>query len=288
VIALKKDNPAKAKEEKKAEAKTDPMKAPAKAEAKTEARGEVVVKMADGSLKTETAPEAPKDMPKESPEQAEINQRLKEIETSMFALRFYPVAVNEDAKNEAVAKLDKIYKESNETVKQMLLYMVHELLSTSMDLKIIHTLEYFKMKHPAMDPSQQRMNVYRSIFNYNTSLEGLTEVIRFLGKLNGDDAAKLLSYHYSHLCSVENEASHVLRAAILDALGASESRYALLTLLEYARYTDNERVFNRIVNALVTWEDKVAGLKIPEKEKTQIRDKLKEIITSEFGGSHYG
>jgi hypothetical protein len=74
----------------------------------------------------------------------------------------------------------------------------------------------------------------------------------------------------------------------LDALGASESRYALLTLLEYARYTDNERVFNRIVNALVTWEDKVAGLKIPEKEKTQIRDKLKEIITSEFGGSHYG
>ncbi|MEW6036490.1 MAG: hypothetical protein AB1529_07805 [Candidatus Micrarchaeota archaeon] len=235
-----------------------------------------------------------------NPEQAAIDRKtdagqqemaalLKETESAMFAIRFYPVAVNEQAKDEAVAKLESVYSKGSETVRQMLLYMLHESLATSVDLKVMHTLDYFKVKTPGVEPSQQRMSVYRAIFNYNTSLEGLIELIKLLGRLRGsDDAAKLLTYHFSHLCSYENEASHVLRAAVLGALGESESRYALLALLDYAHYTDNERTFNRVVSALVEWEGKIGSLKMPEKEKAKIREMLKEIITSEFRGSHYG
>jgi hypothetical protein len=214
---------------------------------------------------------------------------VKDAEGAMFAIRFYPVAVNEQAKKEAVEKLERMYTKGSETVRQMLLYMVHESLATTVDLKIMHTFEYFKMKNPALDSAQQRMSVYRAIFNYNTSLEGLVELIRLLGRLRGsDDAAKLLTYHFSRLCSTESEAHHMLRAAIAEALGESESRYALTALLDYARYTDSERTFNRIVSALVAWEGKLDKLKMPEKEKDEVRKRLKEIVTSEFGGSHYG
>ncbi len=235
------------------------------------------------------APAGPKPEAKPDPAQQEMAALLKETESAMFAIRFYPVAVNEQAKDEAVAKLERVYSKGSETVRQMLLYMLHESLATSVDLKVMHTLDYFKVKTPGVEPSQQRMSVYRAIFNYNTSLEGLIEIIKLLGRLRGsDDAAKLLTYHFSHLCSYESEASHVLRAAVLGALGESESRYALLALLDYARYSDNERTFNRVVSALVEWEGKIGSLKMPEKEKAKIREMLKEIITSEFRGSHYG
>ncbi|HSB47725.1 MAG TPA: hypothetical protein VLD37_06970 [Candidatus Bilamarchaeum sp.] len=227
--------------------------------------------------------------PEKAKKQAELQSALKEIEGAMYALKFYPVAVKEEAKDEAVKKLADIYQKGNDTVRQMLLYMLHEVLSSSMDLKTMHTLDYFKAKYPTQDPSSLRVHVYRAMFNYNTSLEGLIEVIMFLGRLRGsDDAVKLLTYHFSHLCSVENESSHMLRSAILDALGDSESRYALDALLDYAKYTDSERTFNRIVESLVKWEEKIATLKVPETEKQEIRSRLKEIITSDFGGSHYG
>jgi len=223
------------------------------------------------------------------PAQQEMAALLKEIDAAMFSVRFYPVAVSEQAKDEALAKLEGIYSKGSETVRQMLMYMIHEYLATSVDLKTIHTLEYFKMKNPGTDSAQQRMNVYRAIFNYNTSLEGLIEFVKLLGRLRGsDDAVKLLTYHYSHLCFIENEASHVLRASILDSLGKAESRYALRALLDYAEYTDNERSFGRIVSALIEWEEKLDTLKMPDKEKHEVKEKLKKIVTSEFGGSHYG
>ncbi|MCI0503778.1 hypothetical protein L0Y65_03640 [Candidatus Micrarchaeota archaeon] len=223
------------------------------------------------------------------PAQAEMAALLKEIESAMFSIRFHPVAVTEKSKDEALSKLEGIYSKGNETVRQMLMYMVHEYLATSMELKTMHTLEYFKMKNAGQDAAQQRMSVYRAMFNYNTSLEGIFEMVKFLGRLRGsDDAVKLLTYHYSHLSFIENEASHVLRASILDALGKAESKYALLALLDYAEYTDNERSFGRIVSALLEWEEKLDSLRMPEKEKAGIRDKLKKIVTSEFGGSHYG
>ena len=214
---------------------------------------------------------------------------MKEIEGALYAIKFYPVAVDEKSKDEAIDKLTKAYNKGNETIRQLIIYMIHEALSASAELKVMHNFEFTKAKNPALDPTQVRMGVYRSMFNYNTSLEGLMEMIRLLGTLRGsDDAAKLLTYHFSHLSSSENEANHMLRAAILEALGESDSQYALRALLEYARYCDSERTFQRIVGALVDWDEKIDGLKIPEKEKKKLRDNMQELMTKDRGGSHYG
>lgn len=219
----------------------------------------------------------------------DVSSIVKQIEKSLFSIKFYPVAVDEDSKNESVKKLEKIYVDGNETIRQMLLYMIHGNLAQSSDLKVMHTYEYFKMKNPAVDPSELRINVYRSMFNYNTSVEGIVELIRLLGRMNGsDDAAKLLTYHYARLCAHENEANRMLKAAIIESLGRSESHYALKALLEYARYNDNEQTINRIVSALIEWEEKLDNLKIKSKEKEKLREKLKEFITREGKASHYG
>ena len=162
-------------------------------------------------------------------------------------------------------------------------------MALTAEMKIMHTFDYFKIKNPGVDPAELRMNVYRSMFNYNTSIEGVTELVRLLGRLNGsDDAAKVLTYHYARLSMIENEANRMIRAAIIDSLGKSESHYALKSLLEYARYTDNEQTINRIVNALVEWEERIDKLKVNPKEKKKLREKLKEFITKEGRASHYG
>jgi hypothetical protein len=243
-------------------------------------------------------PKDPQDTAKEITKEAaaqlaedekKTGEKVKEMENAFFAIKFYPVAVNEDNKNEALAKLEKIYNESSDTVRQLLLYMVHENLSQSVELRAIHTYDYFKAKNPNQDPSQLRMSVYRSMFNYHTSLEGLAEFIRLLGRLHGgDDAAKLLTYHFSHLSAQENSAHHILRAAIIEALGKTESRYALNALLDYAKYDDNEQTFQRVVSALAEWDSKIDSMKVSTKEKEHLRTKLQEVMTRQVGGeSHY-
>ena len=219
----------------------------------------------------------------------DMKKVVKQIEKALYALKYYPVAVEKDAKAEAIDKLISIYMKGDDTIRQLLLYMIHENLAESMNLKVMHTHEYFKMKKPDAEPSRLRMNVYRAMFNYMTSLEGLTELISLLGKLKGsDDAAKLLTYHFSHLSTIENEATHILRGAILEALGESESGYALEALLRYARYTDNDRTFQRVVSALMEWEDKLEGMKLKKEEEEDLRAKLKDVTSRDFSRSHYG
>lgn len=223
-----------------------------------------------------------------SAEKQEMAAALKEMEGAMHEIRFFPVAVDRARKDAALSRLESIYRKGNDTVRQMLLYMAHESLATSMELKAMHTPDFFRAKNPGQDASQLRISVYRAMFNYNTSIEGLAEIVRLLGRLGGDDSAKLLTYHFSHLAAMENEANHMLRSAILGALGESDSLYALHALLEYARYTDSERTFNRVVGALTDWEDKLEDIRMPPKEKKEIRERLKEIVAREFGASHYG
>lgn len=213
---------------------------------------------------------------------------LKDIEKAMFAIRFYPVAVDEKAKNEAIEKLIAIYSKGNDTVRQLVLYMIHDAVAKSAEFRVMHTQEGMKVKNPNQDANQLRMGVYRAVFNYNTSIEGTCDLIRLLGRLNNDDAAKVLTYHFSRMCTMENEGNHMLRAAIISALGKTESRYALSALLEYAKYCESERTMNRIVSALLQWEEKIDNLKIKKKEKDELHTKLQEMITKESGGTHYG
>lgn len=215
------------------------------------------------------------------------NKKIKELEQAFFAFKFYPVAVKESEKEEALKRIVDIYKKEDETIRQLILYMIHEALSQSAELKTMYNFDFYKRKAPSADTTQVRMNVYRAMFNYHFSLEGLFELIRLLGKFPSDDAVKVLTYHFSYLLVIEVEGIHMMRNAIIEALGDSENEYALRCLLDYAKYTDNERMLQRIASALVKWMEKVDHLKLPAKEKQVLKTKLEQVLTLEFGDTHY-
>lgn len=214
---------------------------------------------------------------------------VKDIEKAILTIRFYPVAADIKSKEEAFERIISAYSSGNEMTRQLILYLIHEQLSYSIELRTMHNFEYFKARQPNAEPCQLRLNVYHSMFNYNTSIEGLIEFIHLLGKLEGnEDSSKVLTSHFTHLATYESETNQMLRAAILETLGESKSLYAFRTLLAYARYCDNERTFHRIVNALFKWEEKIDGLKISDKEKENLKSELKEVVSSEFAENHYG
>ena len=244
-------------------------------------------------LKGQTLQETPELKPPEKPELEKkednnVDKIIKELEQILFTIKFYPVAVKENGKDDAVEKIVQIYKKEDETVKQLILYMIHEALAQSSELKTMYNFDFFRRKFPNADPAQVRINVYRSMFNYNFALEGMIELIKLLAKLPGDDSAKLLSYHFSFLSAIEVEGVHILRNAIIEALGDSESEYALRCLLQYARYTDNERMLQRIAGSLVKWDEKIENLKLSRREKDKLKLDLDQVLTLEFGDSHYG
>lgn len=227
--------------------------------------------------------------PSPSKEELDRNAKIKQIETALMTIRLYPVAATQKAKEDSVLVLVSTFENSDDTLKQLILNALHEHICQFVELKFVHNFDYFKSKFPNTDPSQLRMNVYRSMFNYNTSLEGLIDLIRIVGELkNSDDSAKLLTYHFSHLASFESEVSHMLRSAVLESLGKSNSKYALNSLLEYAKYTDNERTFHRVCSALGEWSEKLDVTKFSQKEKDSFREQITKILSSDFGSSHYG
>lgn len=218
-----------------------------------------------------------------------VNSVVKEIEKNIFSIKFYPVAVDEEAKDEAVKFIKKTYAGGNETVRQLLLYMLHENISSFSEFRIVHNYDFMRTKKPEIEPARVRIDIYKKMFNYNTSMEGIIELVHILGSLEGgDDAAKVLTYHYARLCAWESESSVVLRNAIIEALGESKSTYALDALVEYAKNTDNERTFGRLTRALEKWEGRLAHIKIADSKKRKYRSTLKNLLSREFGGRHYG
>jgi len=221
-------------------------------------------------------------------EDKKISGIVKELEAAFVKIRFYPVASSEKEKNEARKKILSQYKKGDNTSRQLILYMFHENLAHTAGMKLMQNFEFFKRKFPNIEPPKVRMQVYRAMFHYDNSLEGVIELVGMLGEMEGDDAAKLLSYHLSFSVNAEFEINHILRNAIIEALGESNSLYSLNVLMSYAKYAENEKMLQRIAAALSNWNRKIDTLKIPEREKEKVRRKLDEVLTSEFMGSHYG
>lgn len=244
----------------------------------------------DNESKTDArnAEKTPEKDPEQQKKDEKYTETVKELEQAFFALKFYPVAVKEESKNEAKEKIKNHYMKSDDTVRQLVLYMIHEHLSQAGEMKNMYNFDFFKNRMQNADAGQIRMNVYRAMFNYNFSIEGLIELLKLLGEFGGDDAAKLITYHFSFYSCIEVESMHMLRNAAIDALGESNSEYALHCLLRYAQYSDNDRMLARFAGALANWDKKIDGLKIPEKQREKLKTKLHEVMTMEFGDSHYG
>ncbi|MBI2079337.1 hypothetical protein HYT84_01110, partial [Candidatus Micrarchaeota archaeon] len=110
--------------------------------------------------------ESPKIAPAEKKKNEKMAASIKEIEQAFFTIKFYPVAAKEDAKDQAVARLKEIFKSEEETLRQLILYMIHENISQVAEMKSMHNFEYFKRKFPNADAAQLRMQVYRAMFNF--------------------------------------------------------------------------------------------------------------------------
>jgi hypothetical protein len=213
---------------------------------------------------------------------------VREIERSVRTVRLYPVAVKEDAKDEALEAMKKAYAKGGDSVRQHLLFVVFETVAQAQDLKIMKTYEHFRLKSPKQAPGAIRMSVYREMFDYPTSIEGLADLISLLGELEGEEPAKLLTHLFSVFCASESEMNRILRNAAIETLGSSKSHYALNALLDYARLSDSDRLFGRLVAALADWAGRLDKLDIPDDEKQAIREELKDLMAKEEKPTQYG
>ncbi len=259
----------------------------------------------NGNAKPETAPKPPTELgreikteikagpvavqePKLSPEEQERRKKMKELDEAMLKFNMYPVAAGEDAKKEALATLRKAYIGGDGNIKQVVLYMLHETISQVSEYRAPKNFEYFRKKFPQNDPSQNRVNVYRGMFNYTSSIDGLMEIAGLLGELGDTDAAKVLTHNFSFLCSYDgSESSRMLRGAIVDALGECKSVYALKALLAYVENTENEQLAGRMIAAILEWKGRIHELKISQKEKDEFLAKINDLTMQEREEGHY-
>ena len=199
----------------------------------------------------------------------------------MLTIRRYPVAASEKAKDDAKEMIKSIYSRNGDSIRQNILIFIHEGISKTASARSLGSFDSTKEKNPKAEPGQIRLAVYNSMFDFDTSLEGIIELTMMLGELEGDEPAKLLSRLFTHFCSNESELSHMMRNAVLDALGNSKSPYALRALLQYASYSDSERILSRLTDSLVQWDEKVESLQVPKKDKESLRTVLKKVVSRE-------
>ncbi len=211
--------------------------------------------------------------------------KLKDLEEAVKIIKFYPVAVDEKKKNSAIKKLKERFKKGDQVERQVILYFIHDALSAITEYRLVHNHAYFKQK--GQDPKNIQMSVYRAIFGYVTSIEGLIELIELLGDFGTIESTKLLTYYYGRVCLQENEFNATLRNAIIAALGESKDKYALKALLRYAKYNSGERTIQQILYALEQWQLKLDSLKIPKREKNKLKQELEDFFIKEQHSSHY-
>ena len=197
-------------------------------------------------------------------------------ERAMIDFFLYPVAKNRGEKEAAKKVMVESYIRGDDVVKQFILFLAHEQLSRAAGIKTMHNFgHYRKMMGKDSNPGEVRKAVYRTLFNYTTSLEGLTELIGFLGELGDAGAAKLLSYHLSYYSAMEAPALQVLRNATIDALRDCNSPYSLNALLSYAKYGEKN---DRALYALKKWDEKLDKVEMGKEEKAFYTKQISEIF----------
>ena len=201
---------------------------------------------------------------------------MEPAERAMIEFFLYPVAKNRMEKEAAKKIMVESYVRGDEVVKQFILFLAHEQLSRAAGIKVMHNFSHYrKMLPKEAKAGDVRKAVYRTVFNYTTSIEGLAELIGFLGELGDAAASKLLSYHLSYYSSMDSPALQVLRNATLDALMHCESVYALEALLSYAKYGEHNE---RARYALKEWGNKLDNAGLPKEEKNFYAKQIAEVF----------
>lgn len=199
-------------------------------------------------------------------------------ERAMVDFFLYPVAKNRMEKEAAKKVMLECYRKGDDVVKQFILFLAHEQLSRVAGLRVMHNFAHFRRELPKeADVGEVRKAVYRSMFNYTTSTEGVSELISFLGEIGDEGAAKLISYHLAYYGAYDGTAMQILRNASVDALKNCQSGYALEVLLNHAKYSDRSE---RALYALGEWKNKIDHAKMAPEEKKIYKKQIEELLVT--------
>ncbi|MEM2948286.1 MAG: hypothetical protein QXY05_04090 [Candidatus Anstonellales archaeon] len=209
-------------------------------------------------------------------------EKVKQIDNLIMTIYNYPVFTDYEKKEEAKKALIKMYKKEDQVIKNTILFILHEKLCSAKEYRDFHNFEGMKMRYKEEDANKVRQGIFRRVFDYAGSLEGIFETFDILGKFDDVFSIKLVSYHLSRYMLVNSFETQVLSEKAISVLGESNNTYALRVLLSLAPFFyGKEKVVPIMIDALSTWAEKLDRLKMSEKEKNELKKEIKKYIEME-------
>jgi len=191
----------------------------------------------------------------------------------------YPVITKREDMLNAKKELVKAYKTGSTNIQQSILYICHNFLFELDDIRQPQSTGIIKRREQIKDDAKLRISTYQKMFNYNTSFEGIHEVINLLALLDDAPSAKILTHLFSHTLTIEVEGYRMLRNDVLGALKEMTNKYAIKALIYYHSVSASEYLSDRIAQALKIWRQK---LDKPGKSKSGISKQERERIIKEI------
>ncbi|MGB9719443.1 MAG: hypothetical protein ACPL06_02520 [Candidatus Anstonellales archaeon] len=209
-------------------------------------------------------------------------EKIKEIDKLIITIYNYPVFTEYEKKEEAKKNLIKMYKNEDQVIKNTILFILHEKLCTAKEYRDFHNFEGMKMRYKEEDANKIRQGIFRRVFDYSGSLDGIFETLDILGKFDDVFSIKLVSYHLSRYMLVNSFETQILSEKAMSILGESNNTYALRVLLSIAPFVyGKERIVPIVADALSVWAEKIDRIKMNEKERNELKKEIKKYIEME-------
>ena len=220
------------------------------------------------------------------PAQPQLDQKtmekIKEIDRLIVTIYNYPVFTDYRKKEEAKEAIIEIYKKGDQSIKNTILFILHEKLCAAKEYRDFHNFEGMRARYKDEDANKVRQRIFRNIFDYAGSLDGIFETFELLGKFDDVFSIKLLSYHLSRYMLVNSFETQILSEKVLTILGGSNNTYALRILLSIAPFAyEREKLLPIMIDALSLWAEKIDKIKIDRKEKKELKKEIKKYIEME-------
>ncbi len=198
---------------------------------------------------------------------------FKEIDKKIALINSYPVLHNEEEKEKAKKWLIRVYKKGSENIKQSILYVIYNLIMKAGEYRISKEINYFNK----INKERARLNVYKAMFDYCESIEGVADLLKLLSKFEDNASLKVISKVLTFsLANSPNDASLILRNACLDILGEHKNYYALRILLNIIKYSENDKLTTKCYIQIKKWENR-KDKKVKEIIKKYIDDKIEKL-----------
>ena len=209
-------------------------------------------------------------------------ERIKEIDKLIITIYNYPVFTGYEKKEGAKRALVRMYKKEDQAIKNTILFILHEKLCMVKEYRDFHNFEGMKMRYKEEDANKVRQGIFRRIFDYSGSLDGMFETFDLLGKFDDVFSIKLVSYHLSRYMLVNSFETQLLTEKAISILGESSNTYAVRILLSLAPFFyGKEKIMPVMADALLLWAEKINKIKMNEKERDRLKKEIKKYVEME-------